>query len=249
MNSLSRVAPFVAPFFLFMLCLGGEGYFPDQHYLFYPVKALLVAAVLAWYWRELPPLKPASPVVSIALGILGVVLWVGLDPWAMRLNALLAALLDHATSVIGWSSVPEGTNAVAPAGRNPFQLYSPGEAWTLFGLRVAGIALVVPVMEELFWRGFLMRWLIKEDFTAVPLGTFQAFSFGATTVCFASVHGTEWPLALIVGVIYGGWFVRTKSLGSIMLAHGTTNLLLALYCLFSGDWHFLSTVNAVSLPK
>ncbi len=42
----------------------------------------------------------------------------------------------------------------------------------------------------------------------------------------------------IVGLIYGAWFVRTKSLGSVILAHGVTNLLLALYCLFWNDWHF-----------
>jgi CAAX prenyl protease-like protein len=249
MNSMPRFAPFVAPFFLFMLCLSVEGYFPDQHYLFYPIKALLVAAVIAWYWRELPPLKPASPLVSIAIGVLGVVLWVGLDPWALRLDGLVAGLLNDATSLVGWTSLHIDASATALPGRNPFLLYPPAEAWVLFGFRVAGIALAVPVMEELFWRGFLMRWLIREDFAAVPLGTYQAFSFWVVTLCFASVHGTQWPLGLIVGVIYGAWFVRTGSLGSIMLAHGTTNFLLALYCLFSGDWHFLSSVNAVAPPK
>jgi CAAX prenyl protease-like protein len=88
-----------------------------------------------------------------------------------------------------------------------------------------------------------MRWLIKEDFLSVPLGTYSAFSFLGTTACFASVHGSEWPLAVVVGMIYGAWFVRTRSLGSIMVAHGTTNFFLALYCLASGDWHFLSPVH------
>jgi CAAX prenyl protease-like protein len=150
------------------------------------------------------------------------------------------------SGITSWQTAHESS---LPAGRDPFALYPAAEAWVLFGFRLAGIALVVPVMEELFWRGFLMRWLIQEDFVAVPLGTYTAFSFWATTVCFASVHGPEWPQGLIVGVIYGAWFVRTKSLGSIMLAHGTTNFLLALYCLVSGDWHFLSTAQGVQLPK
>lgn len=59
----------------------------------------------------------------------------------------------------------------------------------------------------------------------------------------------EWPLALVVGTIYGAWFVRTKSLGSIMVAHGTTNFLLALYCLFSGDWHFLASASPAPPAK
>lgn len=104
-------------------------------------------------------------------------------------------------------------------------------------------------MEELFWRGFLMRWLIKEDFTAVPIGAYQPFSFWVTTAFFAAVHGPEWPLAVVVGLLYGAWFVRTKNLGNIMVAHGVTNLLLAIYCLISGDWHFLCTAPSAAIQK
>jgi membrane protease YdiL (CAAX protease family) len=53
----------------------------------------------------------------------------------------------------------------------------------------------------------------------------------------------------VVGIIYGAWFVRTKSLGNIMVAHGVTNLLLALYCLYANDWHFLSIVTPAPTPK
>lgn len=222
----SQVWPFVAPFLLFMVILTVEGYLPDQHYVIYPFKAILVALVIAWFGRAMPSLTPSAPVFSILIGIAGVVLWVGLDPWAMKLNAWLM----HG-------------NVVPQIGRNPFALYPEGWAWALFGFRLLGIALVVPIMEELFWRGFLMRWLIKDDFASVSLGTYQPYSFFVTTALFASVHGSEWFLAVVVGLIYGYWFVRTKRLGDIMLAHGVTNLLLALYCLFSGDWHFLSTVT------
>ncbi len=216
----SPVVPFVAPFLLYMLILSGEGWFPDQHYLIYPIKSLLVGAVIVGFWRVLPSLKPSAPVLSVLVGIVGVVLWVGLDPWLVKYEQPLV-------------------------GRNPFLLYPAGEAWVLFGLRVLGISIVVPIMEELFWRGFLMRWLIKEDFTTVPLGTYQHLSFWVTTACFASVHGEEWALAVIVGVLYGAWFVRTKSLGNIMVAHGVTNLLLAFYCLIKNDWHFLSIIAPV----
>ena len=219
----SQAWPFVAPFFVFMVFLSVESHFPDQHYALYPVKTILVAIVLAWSWRSLPSLVPAVPVGSVVVGIAGVVLWIGLDPFLVHYDQPLI-------------------------GRNPFQLYPAVEAWWLFGFRVAGITLCVPVMEELFWRGFLMRWLIKEDFTSVPLGTYQPLSFWITTACFAAVHGAEWPLAVVVGVLYGVWFVRTKSLGSVMMAHGVTNLLLALYCLIANDWHFLSIVAPAHQP-
>jgi membrane protease YdiL (CAAX protease family) len=242
--------PYVAPFAAFMLFLViVDSWFPNEHYLLYPAKSLLVAGVIVWFWKALPSLKPAAPLVSIAVGVLGVVLWVGLEGPTYRLDGWLAEGWNRAVALVGLTSWQMAADSVPPAGRDPFALYPAAEAWVLIAFRVAGIALVVPVMEELFWRGFLMRWLIREDFEAVPLGTYAALSFWATTACFASVHGAEWPQGLVVGVLYGAWFVRTKSLGSIMLAHGTTNLLLALYCLISGDWHFLSTVQVVQLPK
>ncbi len=210
--------PFILPFLVFALFLAVEGWFPDQHYLLYPFKTLAVAAVIGWYWRQLPSLRPGAPLGSILVGIVAVVLWIGLDPF----------LVHYPPPLIG---------------RNPFLIYPAGEAWLLFGFRVLGITLCVPILEELLWRGFLMRWLIREDFTQVPLGTYTSFSFFTTTALFASVHGWEWPLAVIVGLLYGAWFVKTKSLGNVMLAHGVTNLLLALYCLVSNDWHFLSIVD------
>jgi membrane protease YdiL (CAAX protease family) len=64
-----------------------------------------------------------------------------------------------------------------------------------------------------------------------------------TTALFAIEHGAEWPLGAIDGLLFGAWFLRTKNLGDVMTSHGVTNLLLALYCLSSGDWHFLATVT------
>lgn len=211
----SSAWPFVAPFLLFMVFLGIESWMPNQHYIVYVFKTIAVGALIAWYWKSLPSLIPSAPLISVLVGIVAVGLWIGLDSWLVHYDKPLI-------------------------GRDPFQLYPAGEAWVLFGFRMAGFALVVPIMEELFWRGFLMRYLIKEDFMEVPLGTYQHFSFWATTAFFAAVHGTEWPLAVVVGVIYGAWFLRTKNLGNIMLAHGVTNLLLGLYCLWRNDWHFLS---------
>lgn len=242
--------PWVAPFAVFMLFLGiVDGYLPNEHYLLYPVKSLLVAGIIAWFWRELPSLKPAAPMASVVIGVLGVALWVGLEPVSNWLDGEFAAGWNSAVTSVGWTSWVTKPDSPHAPGLDPFALYPAAEAWALFACRVAGIALVVPVMEELFWRGFLMRYLIREDFAAVPLGTYQPFSFWATTLFFASVHGAEWPQGVIVGVIYGAWFVRTKSLGNIMLAHGVTNLLLALYCLKSGQWHFLATAPAAIVSR
>lgn len=246
---LSQSAPYVAPLLAFMVFLMTvESWFPDQHYLLYPVKTILVAVILAWHWRALPSLNPSAILLSVVVGAIGVFLWVELDPWALSLNGQIQELFNRMVSSLGldsWRVAVDG----APDGRNPFELYPAGEAWFLFGFRLLGITLVVPVMEEIFWRGFLMRWLIKDDFLSVPLGAYQTFSFWVTTCLFASIHGSEWPLGIVVGLFFGAWFVRTKNLGNVILAHAVTNFLLAFYCLFTNDWHFLSNVSHAALPQ
>jgi hypothetical protein len=105
MRSKSSIAPFVAPFVVFMLFLGiVDASFPGEHYLLYPVKSLLVAGVIAWYWRELPSLKPAAPLASVAVGIVGLVLWVGMEPFSNLLADVLGGFWNQAVSAMGWTS-------------------------------------------------------------------------------------------------------------------------------------------------
>ncbi len=216
----TSAGPYVVPFLIFSIFLAAEGWFPNDHYLIYPWKTLLVGAAILLFWKNLPNLVPTQWLASVLIGVLCVALWIELDPILVR--------YDHPL-----------------VGRNPFLLYTPPLAWTLYGFRLLGLTLCVPIMEEIFWRGFLMRVLIRENFSEVPMGTYQPFSFFCTTAAFATVHGAEWPLAVVVGLIYGTWFVKTKRLGDVILAHATTNFLLGLYCLAANDWHFLSIVSPV----
>jgi len=107
----------------------------------------------------------------------------------------------------------------------------------VIALRVAGAVLVVPIVEELFWRGWLQRWLINENFTSVRIGQFTPFSFAVVTVMFALVHPQVF-VALFAGLLFGWWVVKTKSLWDVVLSHAVANLLLAVYVLWTGRWYF-----------
>jgi len=96
----------------------------------------------------------------------------------------------------------------------------------------------VPVLEELFWRGWLMRWLVSTDFSKVPLGAFTSQSFWIVAVLFASEHGSYWDVGLAAGVLYNWWMVRTRSLGDCMVAHAVTNACLAWYVLVHDHWQY-----------
>lgn len=204
--------PYCFPFFLCMVLIALRDVPPLSVYILYPIQTIAVGGSILWVRNRLPSLRPSQWLLSGLVGVLGVVMWIGLDHLWIR----------HEPGI----------------GFNPWKFDSAAVAWFLIFFRVAGPTLVVPIMEEIFWRGFLMRYLIQEDFEKVRLGTYSHLSFIATTGMFAAIHGPQWPLGVAVGLLYGGWFVYTKNLGNIIVAHGVTNLLLGLYVLKTGEWWF-----------
>lgn len=115
--------------------------------------------------------------------------------------------------------------------------FDPTGKWLFIGFRIAGAVLVVPVMEELFWRAFFIRWLTDEDFKTVPLGTFTWLSFAGTTVLFGLEH-SQWLAGIVCGALYNWLFYRTKSVFACVIAHAISNAALAAWVLGTGDWKF-----------
>lgn len=113
-------------------------------------------------------------------------------------------------------------------------LHSP---WVL-SWRTARAFFIVPLVEELFWRAWLMRWLINNDFRRVPLGTYAAVSFWLTAILFASEHGPYWDVGLAAGIIYNAWMIRTKSVADCVLAHAVTNGVLSAFTIAASQWQY-----------
>ena len=111
--------------------------------------------------------------------------------------------------------------------------------WSTVLLRFARLVVVVPLVEEIFWRGFLLRYFINEKFDTVPIGTFSWLSFAVVTSGFAFIHNrADWPAAVITGALYNLVAYRTRSLASCVLAHAVTNLLLGLWIMNTHQWGF-----------
>jgi CAAX prenyl protease-like protein len=83
-----------------------------------------------------------------------------------------------------------------------------------------------------------MRWLIKQKFELVPLGTYAPRAFWIVAVFFASEHGPYWEVGLVAGIAYNWWMIRTKSLADCMVAHSVTNALLSIYVLVGDHWEY-----------
>jgi len=111
-----------------------------------------------------------------------------------------------------------------------------GHGWFI-AARVMGAVVIVPVMEELFWRAFLIRWIIHPNFKNVPVGAFTGWSFGLTTAMFGLEHH-QWLAGMVCGALYNGLCYRRKSIFECVIAHAVSNAVLAGYVLATGDWKF-----------
>ncbi|MGD8321998.1 MAG: CAAX prenyl protease-related protein [Gemmatimonadota bacterium] len=186
---------------------------PQQEFFpwLYPLKTLVVGAFLLLLIKDFPPLQPRSTALAAAVGVGVFILWV----------------------------LPEGLYPTlgSSAGADPFARLPRPAAWAWITFRLLGATVVVAVVEELFWRGFLLRWIIHQDFRKVAIGAFTWPSFLATSALFAVEHN-RWLVGLVAGVAYNLLLYRTRSLYACMIAHGVTNLVLGLYVLSTGQWSF-----------
>lgn len=196
---------------------------------------------------DLPPLAVQSGFVAIMLGVLAVLVpsaapasdwqvrsWAGSVLMGVAVFALWIAP-DHLFPGYhhGWlfeNALLGKLQVSLPAAA----LRQPSVLW-LRGIRAV---VIVPIVEELFWRGWLMRWVIAPRFESIPLGTRSARAFWIVAVLFASEHGPFWDVGLMAGVLYNWWMLRTRSLGDLVLAHAITNACLSAYVVWSGSWEY-----------
>jgi CAAX prenyl protease-like protein len=226
--------PYVAPFAAFLILTTLEGQvFPaptaekgalaiaayrHAYPFVYLVKILLVSLVAILCGGSWNDLKPVPGVVSLAaavvLGVVVAALWVGLDALYPRFGFLGQRTAFDPTAL------PQGVRL------------------TYLATRFFGLVLVVPLIEELFWRSFLMRWLIDPDFKKVPIGKVTWMAAGVTSVLFALEH-PEWLPALITGLAWAGLLAWSRSVSACWISHLVANAALGAYVVTTHRWEFL----------
>jgi CAAX prenyl protease-like protein len=244
-----RAKPYTAylgPFAAFLGCLllgqlvsglfEGRAAWPisEPQYWVDPLQTLLCGALLIHWWDSYELRRPSGLVFSIAIGVVVFFLWAGAQA---GLEAVVAndALGARATQFLRWL----GLGVPRLEGFRPDFFPSPAANAISVGLRFVRLVVVVPLLEEIFWRGFLLRWLIDPIFESVPVGTYRPWPFFITTIGFCLEHqAADWPAALLTGALYNWVAIRTKSLSACVLAHAITNLLLGLYVMKTGQWGF-----------
>jgi hypothetical protein len=187
----------------------------------YPVRCLLTLAALLAVSRRTASFRASRPWASAAVGVAVFAIWIGPE---LAFGAAYRHfwLFENALTGSAASSAPEAL-------RN--------NSWFIV-TRVLGCAMLVPPVEEIFWRGWLIRWMQHHDFLRVPLGAYTRFAFWSVALLFAAEHGPYWEVGLAAGIVYNWWIGRTKTLGDVTVAHAVTNALLSAYVLLAHQWQY-----------
>jgi uncharacterized protein len=211
----------VAPFALFMLLLAARGAVPedaafDSRWI-YGVTVVAVGGLLAYFWRDYAELarrtlpKASEWALAVVVGVAVFLLWIQLDaPWM----------------VLG----------------EPAAAFAPVDAdgrldWPLIAVRWIGAALLVPVMEEIFWRSYLMRWIDNAHFESVDPRRVGMKAVLLSTGVFVLAH-TLWLAAIIAGLAYALLYRHTGKLWVPVIAHAVTNGALGVWVVMTGQWQF-----------
>ena len=211
--------PFVAPFAIFMLLLVAGSRLPLGSWE-QPLRVVILAVVLYVFSRRVIDLRARRFLGSALLGGIVFLIWITPDLlWPEYRGHWL--FQNPVTGTASSSLTPEFLGD-----------------WMVLVSRTIRAAVLVPIIEELFWRGWLMRWLVNSDFQKVSLGTYTASSFWITALLFASEHGPYWEVGLLAGIAYNWWLLRTKKLGDCILAHAVTNGILSAYVIVAGKWEY-----------
>ena len=205
----------VVPFVVFLLLGLSQGALGDSSRFWGYLFKTVVGVWLLWLtWPLVVEMRWKLSWEAVVAGVAVLVIWVGLEGFYPKLGS-------------------------EPKPWNPFASFAdaPALAWFFVGMRIIGSTLVVPPLEEVFFRSFVYRYVIKADFHLIAVGTWHAVAFFVTSALFAIEH-REWLPGLLCGFIYQGLVCWKGRLGDAMTAHAITNFLLGLWVVWKGAWQF-----------
>ncbi len=232
--------PYLAPFMVYLVLLSLESLFENPFYKLHLYSVRTVGGlVVAFYFRRYYP-----PMGKLHFGKC-VVFGLGVAYGWVVIHRLVAGQYivgeGWVTERAGWYGQPLGADAKPDDYFDPGAVYGDGPlSWLFLLVRIGGAGTTVPVVEELFWRAFLLRALIDwDDFHEVPLGKFTWVSFLACSLLSATEH-PQWEVGILCWMVYNVLFYWTRSILCLIVTHGITNLALYTHVVLREDWVFWS---------
>ena len=215
---LARVVPFV----LFVGLTSLQDFTGEAGRCWMYLAKTVLGGWLVWrLWPAVPEMRWQFSGAAVLVGVGVFILWIGLDSFLVWLG------FAHSYPQLKFTG----------GAWHPEAVFGAGLAWFINGARLLGSSLVVPPIEEVFYRSFLYRYLQKNDFLSVPLGRWAWGPFLLTSLVFGLGH-KEWLAGLLCGFAYQGLVCWKNRLGDALTAHTITNALLGVYVITRGAWQF-----------
>ena len=227
MNALTaklQASPFlsrVLPFFVFLLLTSCQGSFgPESHFWVYLAKCIVGAWMIWTTWPLVSEMRWTISFEALLAGTLVFILWVAMD-------------------------VPYPKFSQPDESWNLYEHFGPASmmVWLFAGVRIAGSTLLVPMLEEVFYRSFLYRYILAPNWMFIEHNSFAVKPFLITSIVFGITH-QHWLAGIICGMIYQFLVIRTNRVGDAITAHAVTNLLLGVWVITQGfgyakepQWH------------
>ncbi len=230
--TLVRVLPFVV--FLALTYFQGQ-FGVSSQYWFYGAKTV-VCGLMVWALRPwIAEMKWKFTPEAVLVGVGVLIMWVGIDTWYPHLDAVMDQYVNPLFSRLGFK-----TGAVKPPTVwNPHLVFGEGTAlaWSFVVIRILGSTLVVPPLEEVFYRSFLYRYVARPDFQEASYGVFLWGPFLITALLFGFTHN-QWLAGILCGFAFQGLVIWKGRLDDAIAAHAITNFLLGLWVIWKGAWQF-----------
>ncbi|MBN2448189.1 MAG: CAAX prenyl protease-related protein [Phycisphaerae bacterium] len=217
----------MAPFFAYLLLLALRDFLPyEQRAVASVIRGVGALAVVWLVRRHLPPWGKPHWLLAIPAGVLAAAGWVSGQHFFDHLG------LPHTLPLPLFGGE---TEIVDPRD----QLGTGALFWTTVVARVTVATTTVAIVEELFWRAFMLRALINwSEFEKVPLGKFTWFSFIGTSLISTLEHPSNWIVSIFCWMAFNALFYWKRSILFLVLVHGITNLVLYVYVVGTNDWIF-----------
>ncbi len=234
--------PLMGPYMAYLVLMFGIDFVPKAP-IFQHVAIVLHIIGAAWAtWilrRNWPDLGRARWLLAAAVGLFAAWMWVAVQHW---LEAVTIGGVNLGGSLKLSASFPFlGVEPLDPSKivNISTEFADSASFWTHVVLKITRAVTIVPIVEELFWRGFILRAFVNWDrFEQVPLGKFTAFSFLGSSLLSVVQHPANWGVSILCWMLFNGLFYYTRSLRCLMITHAVTNLALYVYVVRVGDWQF-----------
>jgi CAAX prenyl protease-like protein len=230
--------PWVLPFVVYMVCgtfeptatkpfeLAGLVIDYASYPLVYTAKILLTMAAIGAVWPGYRQFPFRVTLLAPLVGAVGAVLWIGICKLELE-TALLGPLGLDSILGLGERAAFDPLDRLAD---NPLWAYS------FLAIRFWGLVAVVPLVEEFFLRGFVMRFVIDAEWSKIPFGTLTPMAVAVGTLAGMLTHPGELFAAAVWFTLVTWLMFATRSIWDCVVAHGVTNLLLGIWVVTTGDW-------------